>query len=186
MTNLDLGVYNISLVNCNAIFKRYASDCIVDEYHKFNILNKSLSNPLCKRIFYHYTIFNFCEAILKNTSKNKSVLFFNNTQLDECSLQAHYNDIDIIKNITYVLNKMKKILPVKVYISRYSLPYFKHLLDSRQGRGQMLLNDIQTNTNKDYERFTFNNAKQFTRRYELTWLNEEYFNRLSTKFLLIK
>ena len=121
MTNLDLGVYNISLVNCNTIFKKYASDSIVDEYHKFNILNKSLSNPLCKRIFYHYTIFNFCEAILKNTSKNKSVLFFNNTQLDECSLQAHYNDIDIIKNITYVLNKMKKILPVKIYISILNL-----------------------------------------------------------------
>ena len=81
---------------------------------------------------------------------------------------------------------MKKILPVKIYVSRYSLPYFDHLLSSRQGRGQMLLNDIQKNTDKEYARFTFSKAKQFTKRYELTWLNQEYFNQLSTKFLLIK
>lgn len=186
MSNLDLGVYNISLVNCNNIFKKYASDSIVDDFHKFDLFEKSLTNPLCKRIFYHYTIFNFCEAILKNKSKSKSVLFFNNTQLDDCTLEMYYTQDEIVKNITYVLNKMKNILPVKVYISRYSLPYFKHLLDSKQGRGQMLLNDIQSNTNKEYDRFTFSKAKQFTKRYELTWLNQEYFNQLSTKFLLIK
>lgn len=186
MTNLDLGVYNISLVNCNKIFERYASDAIVDDFYKFDILEKSLNNTLCKRIFYHYTIYNFCEAILKNRSKNKSILFFNNTQLNDSSLAKYFSEEDIIKNIEYVLNKMKKILPVKVYVSRYSLPYFDHLLSSRQGRGQMLLNDIQKNTDKEYARFTFSKAKQFTKRYELTWLNQEYFNQLSTKFLLIK
>ena len=35
-------------------------------------------------------------------------------------------------------------------------------------------------------RFTFSKIKQYTKKYGLTWLNEEYFNRLSTKFLLIK
>ena len=186
MTNLDLGVYNICLVNCNTIFNRYAADAIVDELYKFNLLEKSLSNPNNKRIFYHYTIFNFCEAILKNKSNKKSILFFNNTQLEESSLEKYYTPEDIIKNICYVLNKMKRILPVKIYISRYSLPYFDHLLKNRQGRGDMLLNDIQKNTNKDFERYTFNKAKQFTKRYDLVWLNREYFNNLSTKFLLIK
>ena len=134
MTNLDLGVYNICLVNCNTIFNRYAADAIVDELYKFNLLEKSLSNPNNKRIFYHYTIFNFCEAILKNKSNKKSILFFNNTQLEESSLEKYYTPEDIIKNICYVLNKMKRILPVKIYISRYSLPYFDHLLKNRQGR----------------------------------------------------
>lgn len=186
MTNLDLGVYNISLVNCNTIFSKYASDSIVNDLHKFGLLEKSLNNIVCKRIFYHYTIYNFCEAILKNKSDKKSVLFFNNTQLEDTELEKYYSHDDIIKNIVYVLNKMKAILPVKVYISKYSLPYFDHLLKSRQGRGDLLLNDIQKNTNKQFEKFTFSNAKKFSKRYELTWLNEQYFNRLSTKFLLIK
>ena len=131
-----------------------------------------------------YTI--YCESILKNKTDKKSVLFFNNTQLEDTSLEQYYTQEEIIKQIVYVLNRMKGILPVKVYISRYSLPYFQHLLTNRQGRGDMLLHDIQKNTDKDYQRYTFSKAKQFTKRYELTWLNEEYFNKLSTKFLLIK
>ncbi len=186
MTNLDLGVYNISLVNCNTIFSKYASDSIVDDLFKFNLLDKSLNNVVSKRIFYHYTIYNFCEAILKNKTNKKSVLFFNNTQLEDTVLEKYFTQTEIIKNIVYVLNKMKSILPVKVYISKYSLPYFDHLLKNRQGRGDLLLNDIQKNTEKQFERFTFNNAKKFTKRYELVWLNQEYFDKLSTKFLLIK
>ena len=186
MANLDLGVYNLSLVNCNRIFVKYASDSIVDDLHKFGLLEKSLSNSMVRKIFHHYTIFNFCEAILKNNTDKKSVLFFNNTQMEECSLMNYYHEDDIVKHISSVINRMSRILPVKTYISRYSIPYFKHLLEMRQGRGHMLLNNIQQNTSKDYSKYSFNKAKQFAKRYELLWLNEEYFNYLSTKFLLIK
>ena len=186
MANLDLGVYNLSLVNCNRIFVKYASDSIVNDLHKFGLLEKSLTNILVRKIFHHYVIFNFCEAILKNKTDKKSVLFFNNTQIEECSLSNYYNEEDIIKHISSIINRMNRILPVKTYISRYSIPYFKHLLEKQQGRGHMLLNDIQQNTSKDFAKYSFNKAKQFAKRYELTWLNEEYFNYLSTKFLLIK
>ena len=186
MANLDLGIYNLSLVNCNRIFVKYISDSIVDELYKFDLLEKSLSNGLVKKIFYHFCILNFCEAILKNKTDKKSLLFFNNTQLEECSLLQYYSEEDIIKNIVAVINRMKNILPVKTYVSRYSLMYFKHLLEQQKGRGHMLLNDIQKNTSSAYGRYTFSKAKQFAKRYELIWLNEEYFNKLSTKFLLIK
>jgi len=186
MANLDLGVYNLSLVNCNRIFVKYASDSIVDDLYKYGLLEKSLSNTLVRKIFYHYTILNFCESILKNKTDKKSVLFFNNTQLEECSLLEFYDESDVIKYISAVINKMKSILPVKTYISRYSLPYFKHLLEKQQGRGHMLLNDVQRNTSKDFDKYSFNKAKQFAKRYELIWLDQEYFGYLSTKFLLIK
>lgn len=186
MANLDLGVYNLSLVNCNRIFVKYASDSIVNDLYKYELLEKSLTNSMVRKIFHHHTIFNFCEAILKNKTDKKSVLFFNNTQIDECSLANYYNEADIIKHISSIIHRMSRILPIKTYTSRYSIPYFKHLLEKQQGRGHMLLNDIQQNTSKDFARYSFNKAKQFSKRYELIWLNEEYFNCLSTKFLLIK
>jgi hypothetical protein len=179
MANLDLGVYNLSLVNCNRIFVKYANDSIVNDLHKYGLLEKSLSNTTVRKIFYHHTILNFCDAILKNKTDKKSVLFFNNTQLEDCSLLQFFNEDDIIKYISAVINKMK-------LISRYSVPYFKHLLEKQQGRGHMLLNDIQQNTAKDFTKYSFSKAKQFAKRYELIWLNQEYFNYLSTKFLLIK
>lgn len=186
MANLDLGVYNLSLVNCNRIFVKYISDSIVDDLYKYNLLNKGLTNTTVRKIFYHHCIYNLCEAILKNRTDKKSLLFYNNTQIEECSILEYYNEDDITKNISHVINRMKNILPVKTYISRYSLMYFKHLLEERKGRGHMLLNDIQKNTSKDHTKYTFSKAKKFAKRYELLWLNEEYFNKLSTKFLLIK
>ena len=38
----------------------------------------------------------------------------------------------------------------------------------------------------DIGKFTFSNIKKFTKRYDLTFLNRDYFNRLSTKLLLIR
>ena len=185
MTSLDLEIYNFNLINCNEIFKT-ASDDIVDELYKFDLLEKSLSNTIVKRIFFHYTIFHLCEAVLANNTGRKGVLFFNNTQLNDITLSKYFKEGDIIKTVCNVLNKMKSLLPVKVYISRYSLDYFYHLLESKQGKGHMLLNDMRNTTSKDNDGFTFSRIKQYTKKYELTWLNEKYFNRLSTKFLLIK
>lgn len=185
MNNVDLGIYNINLINCNEIFKD-ASDNIVNDLYKFDLLQKSLNNATVRRLFLHYTILHLCEAILKSKSNKKNIIFFNNTQLNDVSLTKFYDEGDVIKAICNVLKKIKTILPIKVYISRYSLEYFHHLLESNQGKGQLLLNEVRNTADHDSSRFTFSKIKQYTKKYELTWLNEEYFNRLSTKFLLIK
>lgn len=185
MNNVDLGIYNINLINCNEIFKD-TSDNIVNDLYKFDLLEKSLNNTIVKRLFIHHTILHLCEAVLKSKSNKKNILFFNNTQLNDVSLAKFYNESDIIKSICSVLRKIKATLPIKVYISRYSLDYFHHLLESNQGKGYLLLNEVRNAVDYDNDHFTFSKIKQYTKKYELTWLNEEYFNRLSTKFLLIK
>ena len=150
----------------------------------FDILDKSINNADVKKIAYHYIIFGFSEAILNSANRNKHILFFNNTQLPECSMLKFY-EFDVINLINTTLNRMKLILPIKRYISKYSLPYFDHLLKSKSGKGDILLNDIQK-PKKDFAEFTFSKAKAFSKKYDLKWLNSNYFNRLSTKFLLIK
>ena len=186
MTSLDLGVYNLSLINCNNILSGNISYNLVNDLAEYGLLGSKFSRVDCKKLLYHHVIYELCEAILRDTNKKKHVLFFNNTQLDESPLTEFYSEEELIKQMTLILNKIRNMLPIKVYISRYSLPYFDHLLKSKSGRGQMLLNDIQKSTEKDFDKFTFSKVKSFTKRYELTWLNNDYFNRLSTKFLLIK
>ena len=186
MTSLDLGVYNLSLINCNKVVAGDISYNLVNDLAEYGLLGSKFSKTDCKKLLYHHVIYEFCEAVLRDTNKKKHVLFFNNTQLAESPLTEFYTEEEIIKQVSLILNKMRTMLPIKVYISRYSLPYFDHLLKTKQGRGQMLLNDIQKDADKDFDRFTFSKVKAFTKRYELTWLNNDYFNRLSTKFLLIK
>ena len=81
---------------------------------------------------------------------------------------------------------MQRSLPIRVYNSKYSLVYFDHLINKKDGRGSILLNDIIRRFDKEYSNFTFSDIKRFTKKYDLTFLNIDYFNRLSTKLLLIK
>ena len=71
MKSLDLGVYNICLINCNEIFADNISDDIINDLHMFNILDKSINNADVKKIAYHYIILGFSEAILNSANKNK-------------------------------------------------------------------------------------------------------------------
>ena len=82
---------------------------------------------------------------------------------------------------------MDKILPLKIFISKYSILYLDHLIDINDGKAQTTINSmISKINNMDISKYTFSEVKKFTRRYELTFLNKDYFNRLSTKLLLIR
>ena len=78
-------------------------------------------------------------------------------------------------------------MPIKIYISKYSIVYLTHLIEKNDGKAQTTINSMISKINKiDISKFTFSEIKKFTKRYELTFLNKDYFNRLSTKLLLIR
>jgi hypothetical protein len=61
------------------------------------------------------------------------------------------------------------------------------LIEKNDGKAQTTINSMISKINKiDISKFTFSEIKKFTKRYELTFLNKDYFNRLSTKLLLIR
>ena len=73
------------------------------------------------------------------------------------------------------------------YISKYSIEYLNHLIDTKDGRGYTTINSMVSKVNSiDISRFTFSKIKSFTKKYELSFLNTDYFNRLSTKLLIIR
>jgi hypothetical protein len=184
--SLDLEIYNISLINCNKVFADSISDNIVSDLHQFELLHSKITHSDTKKLLFHHIIYELCEAILKSDKNTKKILFFNYTQLIDCSILKFFDEVDIINVIKTVLERMKRVLPVRIYMSKYSLIYFDHLLTKRDGRGSMLLNDIIKRFETEYKTFTFSDIKKFTKKYDLTFLNTDYFNRLSTKLLLIK
>jgi len=185
MTDLDLGYHNINLINCNELFADKISDLIIDHIYDLNLHDKKISNNTIRKIFFHHIIHTICEYILNSKSTSKSVIFFNNLQLPECSLNTLYKESECLKLIECILHKVNRHIPIRVYISKYSLDYFNHLLETKQGKGQVLLNDIKRNNSRKYDNYTFNKAINFTKQYDLTWLSEEYFRKLSTKFLIL-
>lgn len=185
MSNLYLKIYNLNLIDFNEMFYGDIQIHIINDLHRYNLLDKKINNRDVSKIFLHHIILHICDNILKNNSK--SVIFFNYNQLDECELMNYYKEKDILAVLSKIIKKINNALPITFHISKISLDYLKHLIEIKDGRSSLTVNSILLKCNKfDITKYTFSNIKKMTKKYELTFLNKEYFNRLSTKLLLIK
>lgn len=185
MNSLYLKIYGLDLIDFNEIFCNDIQLDIINDLHAFNLLDKKINNKDVNKIILHHTILHMCNNILK--MKTKSVVFFNYTQLNECELMKYYSEKEILKSLLKIIKKLDKVLPVILHISKLSLDYLKHLIEIDDGKSSLTINSILIKYNQfDVGKYTFSGIKKMTKKYELTFLNYEYFNRLSTKLLLIK
>ena len=182
---LELKIHNIVVLDFNELFiKQYQID-ILDHLYKFKLLEKSLSNSDVKKIFYHSLIHGLCETVLNN-NKCKSLLMYNNTQLDDCIIKEYYKEENLLSFFDLFFYKLDKMLPVRVYKSKYNLTSLSNLLTLKDARASLVINGI-VEKNKEYQlkEYTFEKVKRFSKKYDLTFLNNDYFNRLKTKHILI-
>tara|TARA_E500000318_G_scaffold78764_2_gene73651 strand:+ start:3663 stop:4223 length:561 start_codon:yes stop_codon:yes gene_type:complete len=185
MPDLNIDNYDLKIIDLNELFVKGIQIQIIDNLYNYNLLDRSINNLQVKKFFFHYLIHNICEKVLEN--KGKSIIYFNNTQLEESTINKYYSETEILTLLSNILRRIEKLLPVKIYISKYSIEYLSHLLEKNDGKAQTTVNSMISKINKvDISRYTFSEVKKFTKRYELTFLNKDYFNRLSTKLLLIR
>ena len=185
MADICIENYDLKIIDFNELFTDTIQYRIIDALYEFNLLNNSLTNTNVKKFFFHQIIFEICERVLEKTGK--SIIYFNNTQLEDCELMKYFKEKEILLALTSILRKIEKLLPVKFYISKYSIEYLNHLIEKDDGKAQTTINSMINKVNSlDIGKFTFSNIKKFTKRYDLTFLNRDYFNRLSTKLLLIR
>ena len=99
----------------------------------------------------------------------------------------YFTETEILTFLSNLLRKIEKLLPIKFYISKFSLEYLNYLIDKDDGKAHTTINSMILKINKiDITKFTFSKMKNYTKRYELSFLNNDYFNRLSTKLLIIR
>ena len=185
MSDLHIENHDFTIIDFNELLINDIQPQIINSLHEFNLLEKSINNLQVKKFIYHYTIYNICQRVLN--CKSKSIIYFNNTQLDDCELTKYYKETDILTFFTNFLRRVDRLLPLKIFISKYSIVYLDHLIGINDGKAQTTINSmINKINNMDIGKYTFSGVKKFTKRYELTFLNKDYFNRLSTKLLLIR
>ena len=185
MADLCIDDYDLKIIDLNQLFIDDIQISLVDTLYEYNLLEKSINNANTKKFFFHFLILSICEKILK--SNGKSIIYFNNTQLDESSINRYFTENELLLFLTKTLRRIEKLLPIKIYISKYSIDYLNHLLEKNDGKAQTTVNSMVSKINKiDISKYTFSEVKKFTKRYDLTFLNQDYFNRLSTKLLLIR
>ncbi len=84
MADLHIENYDFTIIDFNELLINNIQPQIINSLHEFNLLDKSINNLQVKKFIYHYTIYNICQKLLN--CKSKSIIYFNNTQLDDCEL----------------------------------------------------------------------------------------------------
>jgi len=185
MRKMDFKQYNFRLINFNHLYTKNIEVKLINDLHQFELLGPKIRSD-AKKFFYHHIIHSICEFLLNDKTTEKNVIYFNNTQLEGFKILKYFKEEDVLKLINSILSKVKKILPIKVFITNISFEFLSHLLSKNDGRGIEVINGIRDYINNvNIEKFTFNKVKTFTKKNDLVFLNKEYFNLLKTKQLLI-
>lgn len=184
MLKYELPEYNITLVDFNQVFIKELQIDILDDLYKYKLLHKSLGNKDVQKIFYHHIIYKVCEDLLHCCS-NKPIIVFNYTQLDDCIIKEYFKEDSLLEFLILVIQKIERNLPIKIFRSRLNITTLKDLKDKGDGRALTVITRLIEKSNTfNTSNYSFKNIKRLTKKYELTFLNIDYFNRIKTKQIL--
>ena len=175
--------YSFCLLNYSD-FLREVEIKIINDLNKFDLLdNLSLQKHDVKKIFYHHIIRDACDLVINNKLKNKPVLYYNpiDVDLELFKYSSKYKILSFIKTIT---NKLRRLLPLKIYQSAEPLKLFIDnckITGELRSRANMIHEYISRHEGHKY---TFSSVKTFAKRYDLTYLSETYFHNIKTKNLM--
>lgn len=166
----------LSIINFNKFFEHY-ENIIIDDLAKYSLLscNYTLGNKDVKKIIYHHLIkIIIDEFIWNNKSANKLVMIFNtNTQLYGITT-VYFGEKQVIQFLKKFVIKLENMIPIRIIIVSKTLDE------------QLMINACLSKIKKvSKKQYTFQKIKLFAKRYELTYLNDNYLNCLKTKQVLI-
>lgn len=184
---LHLPQYNLQIINFEKIYCEKFIKSFFDYCEQYNIQNINLKNKDIKKLIYHNIIFNICEEILHNKQKEKIIVYFNTCLLPKTDLNKYIHEEELLIFFELLLRKVSKILPVKVFITSITFSYFYYSWKKNDAKGIEILYRIKAFSEKfNFERFTFQKIRMFSKKYGLTFLSNIYFNNIKSKQLLLR
>ena len=175
--------YNFKLIDFDVIMSSISS-AVLKDLNSFGLDNDSKITPNIKRLILHHTIFTICELLINKKQKQPFVFYFVLNSLNS-KLHKFYGRDEINKIMLKIIQRLTKLLPIRIYCGNVTFTDLKGYIDNRSGEGIDTLMQIRLymdgiNTDK----FTFSKIRVFAIQNKLTFLSKEYFNRLKTRQLL--
>jgi len=185
LKDLLLKEYNIHIINFSYIFNNYIEKDLLDDLYKYELLGEKKDKTI-KRLFFHHTIFNLCNYLLKNSGREKIVVFFDSNNVYDSNIAKYMSEEKVKKYLEMVVKKIKTILPIRLFHSTFTFDYFVFKFLKKDGIGKETLFKIKKVIDiSDFNKFTFEKCKKFTKKEGLLFLDKHYFNTLKSKQLLL-
>jgi len=185
--SVDLKLYNIEVID---VTKELTYNIVVewiDYLYEFNLIDGNKSTK--SKVFFHFFIKALCDILLNTPAGCKKILFLtlNSEKNTDITLknrisQANFTDSDFFNMIKGLITKIERNFPIKIVISTKSYENYMNYVLKTPGKVNFLRIKVEKN---DFTKFTYNKILKFTKKYDLTWLSENYFNTIKSKLLLI-
>ena len=182
MNLIDIDSHNLCLLNFFDIFTE-CENKILDDLYKFDLLEGlAYQNIDTKKIIYYHIILTLCESILHKMTFNKIIVIYNENDLKGIQLCKFCSKFRTISFMTNTLNKLKKILPIRLYTSDVSFSELQDVLDHNGGERTELISQLQLCLNNKVD--SFQKAKSFAEKYDLIFLSKKFFQQVKVKNLM--
>ena len=181
---------NSTIIDFHTLFLRKIEGKIIDDYNDYGLISKKLRlhNKDTRNLLLHHVIFELCQYILSKKS-GRHVIF---CSLDHKSLAGSQfltlNLIDPSELNTFLIKKLQrlsKILPIRFIFSDNIFNNYVFELQTCRGQREELNMFIDSTDNK-FMKYRFDKLLQFAKRFNLTFLSEDYFKQIKNKLLLIR
>lgn len=189
MRSISIGNLQIKLVDILTIVEDSQID-IINDLHQFELLEElNFKKHDTKKVFYYYILKNICDTIIKSRGINRCVFFYNHQCVDRYPLEfiKYSNILRFREFFNTIMKKMNAILPTLFYVCEEDRCLEDIIKDVKTGEYMDISSEILAlQQRKSNKVFTFEKAKNFVKRYELTYLDKEYFDKVKIKTLLYK
>lgn len=184
---VDLKLYNIELIDITEELSYNIIREWIDYLFEFHLLDAAKTTKL--KVFYHFFIKIVSDIIINSSKDCKKIMFLtipNEKNVDivlkNRIIQANYEESEFFAMVKGLITKIERNFPIKFVVSSKSYNDYLDFLYKTPGKINYLRLKIEKS---DFTKFTYSKILKFTKKYDLSWLNENYFNTIKSKLLLI-
>ena len=163
--------YNVTICDFCTLLQSIVVDYrkFIDEYH-IESFNKD-----AKQLLTHCVIQKCCD-ICMGVETGRVVFYYNK----ECIADTNLVTQEVSEFLHVLIKECAKKLPISWYCSSKPLSYYLSIIEKHQGMSFLV--EI---SNKNKTGYRFDKALKYISKHKLTFLNDQYFNCLKTRCLLL-
>ena len=179
--------YKLGLVKFEDIFKQIEVD-LLNDINLYGLLKNNridLRKNDTKQLLYHHIIYNLCENIIniKKTYKIDVCIIYNKIIPENSEICQYIDCNKLYSQLSQVINNIQSKLYIPIYQVKLEINEDNKDIGEVIDILKIIITKVARMSTKKSEGFF--KISDFTKKYGLKFLNEEYFSKLSTKYLLI-
>lgn len=171
---------DLKLLNFNDLLQKIEIG-ILNDLENFGLIHDfsvNLKNPDVKKLIYHNLLFGICEEI-KTISKDKINALIVPPEISSDHEISNFCDIDKFYELTLkFVRRIKNHLPFVIYMSQNSIT---SILEDEGRKSDMVAMIYDLYDKKQNKKYSLENIKQLSKKLDLIYLNQNYFNSVEIR-----